>query len=75
MQPNYPVRFRVIHTLQDSVKKSYLQGDSVLETLLKTNRPPTDQERAIVQRSMAQTNEELKDVKGQILEQLGHLQR
>ena len=68
------MRFRVIHTLRDSVKQYYFQGDLVLETLLKMNRPPTDQEKAIVQRSMAPTNEKLKDVRGQISETVAHIE-
>ncbi len=39
---------------------------AVLETLLKTNRPATDQERATILESMAPTNAKLKMVEGQI---------
>ncbi len=74
MQPNYQVRFGVIHTLRDSVKQYYLQGESVLESLLKTNRPPTEQEKTIVQKSMAPMDEKLKDVRGQISETVAYIE-
>ncbi len=42
--------------------------------LLKTNRPPTDQEKAIVQKSMAPTNEKFRDVRGQISDTVAHIE-
>ncbi|KJA26459.1 hypothetical protein HYPSUDRAFT_198762 [Hypholoma sublateritium FD-334 SS-4] len=51
-----------------------LSDKSVLETLLKTNRPPTDQETAIIRESMAPTNAKLKDVEAQISETMAHIQ-
>ncbi len=49
-------------------------GTSVLETLLKTNRPPTEQERAIILESMDLANAKLKDIDGQISEMLAHIE-
>ncbi|KJA19056.1 hypothetical protein HYPSUDRAFT_44711 [Hypholoma sublateritium FD-334 SS-4] len=51
-----------------------LSSKSVLETLVKTNRPPTDQETAIIRESMAPTNAELKVVEAQISETMAHIQ-
>ncbi|KJA14226.1 hypothetical protein HYPSUDRAFT_49357 [Hypholoma sublateritium FD-334 SS-4] len=50
-----------------------LSNNSILEMLLKTNRPPTDQERAIIQESMSPTNAELKAVEDQISEATTHI--
>ncbi|KJA26477.1 hypothetical protein HYPSUDRAFT_275493 [Hypholoma sublateritium FD-334 SS-4] len=49
-------------------------SDSVLELLLKTNRPPTDQETAIIQESIANTNAKLKTVETQISATVAHIQ-
>ncbi|KJA19017.1 hypothetical protein HYPSUDRAFT_44690 [Hypholoma sublateritium FD-334 SS-4] len=51
-----------------------LSSDSVLETLLKTNRPPTDQETAIIRESMAPTNAKLKVVESRISDTMAHIQ-
>ncbi len=47
---------------------------SVLKTLLKTNRPPTEQEEAIIVESMAPTNAKLKDIDGQISNVIAHIE-
>ncbi len=49
-------------------------GDLVLETLLKTNRPPTDEEKAIIHESMAPTKAKLKVVEMQISDTMSHIQ-
>ncbi|KJA25392.1 hypothetical protein HYPSUDRAFT_199914 [Hypholoma sublateritium FD-334 SS-4] len=51
-----------------------LSSDSVLKSLLKTNRPPTNQETAIIRESMAPTNEKLKVVEAQISDTVAHIQ-
>ncbi|KJA19005.1 hypothetical protein HYPSUDRAFT_168622 [Hypholoma sublateritium FD-334 SS-4] len=51
-----------------------LSSDSVLEMLLKTNRPPTDQETAVIRESMAPTNAKLKIVETQISDTVAHIQ-
>ncbi len=43
-------------------------------TLLKTNRPPTDQEKAIIHTSMAPASARLKVVREQISETMAHVQ-
>ncbi len=52
----------------------FVLGDSVLEKLLKTNRSPTDQERAVIYESMAPTNEKLRVVEAQITDTAYHIQ-
>ncbi|KJA14219.1 hypothetical protein HYPSUDRAFT_49350 [Hypholoma sublateritium FD-334 SS-4] len=51
-----------------------LSSNLVLETLPKTNRPPTDQERAIIQESMSPASEKLKAVEVQISDAIAHIQ-
>ncbi|KJA29540.1 hypothetical protein HYPSUDRAFT_221402 [Hypholoma sublateritium FD-334 SS-4] len=51
-----------------------LSSHSVLETLLKTNRPPTDQEREIILESMAPTNAKLRVIEAQISDTIAHIQ-
>ncbi|KJA19021.1 hypothetical protein HYPSUDRAFT_44691 [Hypholoma sublateritium FD-334 SS-4] len=51
-----------------------LSSDSVLQTLLKTNRPPTDEETAIIRESMAPTNATLKSVEAQISETMARIE-
>ncbi|KJA19034.1 hypothetical protein HYPSUDRAFT_44697 [Hypholoma sublateritium FD-334 SS-4] len=51
-----------------------LSSKSVLEALLKTNRPPTDQETAIIRESMALINAKLKGVEAHISEMIAHIQ-
>ncbi|KJA19040.1 hypothetical protein HYPSUDRAFT_204950 [Hypholoma sublateritium FD-334 SS-4] len=51
-----------------------LYSKSVLETLLKTNRPPTDQETAIIRESMAPANAILNGVEVQITEMLAYIE-
>ncbi|KJA22695.1 hypothetical protein HYPSUDRAFT_40795 [Hypholoma sublateritium FD-334 SS-4] len=51
-----------------------LSSDSVLQTLLKTNRPPTDREKAIIQESVAPTTSKLKVVEAQISDTMAHIQ-
>ncbi|KJA14229.1 hypothetical protein HYPSUDRAFT_49363 [Hypholoma sublateritium FD-334 SS-4] len=51
-----------------------LSSSSVLEALLKTNRPPTDEEKAIIQESMAPTNAKLSVVEAQISDTMAHIQ-
>ncbi|KJA19013.1 hypothetical protein HYPSUDRAFT_44687 [Hypholoma sublateritium FD-334 SS-4] len=51
-----------------------LSSDSALHTLLKTNRPPTDQETAIIRESMAPAQAKLKDVETQISDTVEHIQ-
>ena len=47
---------------------------SVLQTLLKTNRPATDEERTIIQESIAPATAELETVKEQISESMARIQ-
>ncbi|KJA19035.1 hypothetical protein HYPSUDRAFT_44699 [Hypholoma sublateritium FD-334 SS-4] len=47
---------------------------SILQTLLKTNRPPTDQETAIIRESMAPTNAELKSLEAHISETMARIE-
>lgn len=49
-------------------------GHSVIERLLNTNRPPTDEERAIVQESLSPTEAELKAIESQISYAEAHIQ-
>ncbi len=46
----------------------------MLKTLLKTNRPPTDEERAIVQKSMVPINAKLKGVEEKISETVAYIE-
>ncbi len=46
----------------------------MLETLLKTNRPPTDQEKAIIFESMAPSNAKLRVVEAKTSEVMAHIQ-
>ncbi len=49
-------------------------GNLVLHTLLHNNRPPTDQEKAIIYESMAPTNAKLQVVEAQISDVMAHIQ-
>ncbi|KJA19052.1 hypothetical protein HYPSUDRAFT_204962 [Hypholoma sublateritium FD-334 SS-4] len=51
-----------------------LSSDSVLEMLLKTNRPPTDQEKAIIRESMGPAQAKLEVVETQISDTIAHIQ-
>ena len=46
----------------------------MFEELIKTNRPPTDQERALIQESMAPKKAKLKVVQGQICDTIAHIE-
>ena len=46
----------------------------MLKTLLKTNRPPTDEEKAIIQQSMVPINANLKGVEEKISETVAHIE-
>ncbi len=54
--------------------RTNLLDDLVLDTLLKTNRPPTDEEKAIIHKSMAPTKGKLKVVQTQIADTVDHIQ-
>ncbi|KJA25387.1 hypothetical protein HYPSUDRAFT_426556 [Hypholoma sublateritium FD-334 SS-4] len=51
-----------------------LSSNSILDTLLKTNRPLTDQDKAMILESMAPTNAKLKVVEAQISEAMAHIE-
>ncbi|KJA19002.1 hypothetical protein HYPSUDRAFT_908951 [Hypholoma sublateritium FD-334 SS-4] len=52
----------------------YSSSNSVLDTLLKTNRPFTDEEKAMILESMAPTNAKVKVVEWQISEAMARIQ-
>ena len=51
-----------------------LLGESVVEILLKTNRPPSDEEKTNINESAANNNAKLKAVEAQISETIAHIQ-
>ncbi len=52
----------------------YFLGNSVLEILLKTNRPPTDEEKAILDGATVPRNAKLKGLQAQISETVSRIQ-